>query len=290
VSLTGHRSRSTKLACGALVLCASLAHAGDLITGGPYVPTPPAVVEAMLKLARVGPRDFVVDLGSGDGRVVLAAAARYRARGMGVDIDAELVEKSNAAAQRMGVADRVQFLRQDVRDADFRRATVLTMYLLPEMMARLRPKLLKELRPGVRITSHDFDLGDWKPDRSIVVETPEKYDQTGHSWTSNVYLWIVPAAAHGTWRGTWSDKPGAGFRLEIRQNFQRFGGSLTRNGTTVRLEGGRIEGTRLRFSVPGRSGARPEVFVGTVEGDRMQGELRGNGGTVLAGWSAVRMP
>jgi precorrin-6B methylase 2 len=174
------------------VLCATFAQAAELDrTGGPYVPTPPAVVEAMLKLANVGPKDFVVDLGSGDGRIVLAAATKYKARGMGVDIDPELVDQANASARKLGIADRVQFQVQDVLKADVGRATVMTLYLLPGMMTNLQKKLLAELRPGTRIVSHDFTFDKWKPDRSITVETPEKYDLTG-SWTSDVHLWIVP--------------------------------------------------------------------------------------------------
>jgi hypothetical protein len=155
----------------------------------------------MLDLAAVRNNDFVMDLGSGDGRIVLTAATRHRASGMGVDIDQELVDRANASARRLGVADRVQFLKQDVQVADIKRATVLTLYLLPGMMSTLRPKFLKELRPGTRIVSHDFDLGEWKPDRTVEVETPEKYDLAG-SWTSNVHLWVVPAPVHGAGQGT----------------------------------------------------------------------------------------
>jgi protein-L-isoaspartate O-methyltransferase len=180
-------------ACAAL-LCATVAHGAELDrTGGPYVPTPPAVVEAMLKLADVGPKDFVVDLGSGDGRIVLTAATKFKARGMGVDIDPELVDQANASARKLGIADRAQFQVQDVLKADVSRATVMTLYLLPGMMTNLQKKLRAELKPGTRIVSHDFTFDKWKPDRSITVETPEKYDLTG-SWTSDVHLWIVPAA------------------------------------------------------------------------------------------------
>jgi hypothetical protein len=183
----------TKLLACAVLLCAAVAHGAELDrTGGPYVPTPPAVVEAMLKLADVGPKDFVVDLGSGDGRIVLTAATKFKARGMGVDIDPELVEQANASARKLGVADRAQFQVQDVLKADVSRATVMTLYLLPGMMTNLHRKLLAELKPGTRIVSHDFTFDKWRPDRSITVETPEKYDLTG-SWTSDVHLWIVPA-------------------------------------------------------------------------------------------------
>jgi len=179
----------------AVTLCAALAHGADVDrTGGPYVPTPPVVVEAMLKLANVGPKDYVIDLGSGDGRIVLLAATQYKAGGLGVDIDPELVERANASARKLGVADRVQFKVQDVLVADISRATVMTLYLLPGMMASLQKKLLAELKPGTRIVSHDFTFDRWKPDRTITVETQEKYEMTG-SWTSDVHLWIVPGLA-----------------------------------------------------------------------------------------------
>ena len=179
----------------AIVLCATVARGAELDrTGGPYVPTPPAVVEAMLKLANVGPKDYVVDLGSGDGRIVLMAATKFKARGMGVDIDPELVEQANATARKLGVADRVQFQVQDVLKADVSRATVMTLYLLPGMMSSLQKKLMAELKPGTRIVSHDFTFDKWKPERSITVETPEKYDLTG-AWTSDVHLWVVPTPA-----------------------------------------------------------------------------------------------
>jgi len=170
-------------------------------TGGPYVPTPPAVVEAMLKLANVGPKDYVIDLGSGDGRIVLAAATKFKASGLGVDIDPELVDQANATARKLGVADRARFEVQDVMRADVRRATVMTLYLLPGMMTNLQKKLLAELRPGTRIVSHDFTFDKWKPERTITVETPEKYDITG-TWSSEVYLWIVPPRAQGTKGGS----------------------------------------------------------------------------------------
>jgi len=179
----------------ALALLPLVAQGADVDrTGGPYVPTPPVVVEAMLKLANVGPKDYVIDLGSGDGRIVLQAATQYKAGGLGVDIDPELVERANASARKLGVADRVQFKVQDVLTADVSRATVMTLYLLPGMMASLQKKLLAELRPGTRIVSHDFTFDKWQPDRSVTVETQEKYEMSG-SWTSDVHLWVVPGPA-----------------------------------------------------------------------------------------------
>jgi SAM-dependent methyltransferase len=269
-------------------LWTSLAAAVDVErTGGPYVPTPAAVVNAMLELAGVGPRDFVVDLGSGDGRIVLAAAARHGAGGMGVDIDPELVARANASAQRAGLARRVRFVREDVMAADLSRATVVTLYLMPEMMRSLRPKLLAQLNPGTRVVSHDFGFGGWQPDRSVTVETREKYDRVG-TWTSEVYLWIVPAAVAGEWRVERAgDKAGA-FRLEIRQDFQRVEGRLWRGERPVTLREARLEGDRLAFTVAAGDGRR-ERYTATVARDRMRGEAR-EGGIAVARWSAARMP
>jgi phospholipid N-methyltransferase len=163
-------------------------------TGGPYVPTPPAVVEAMLKLANVGPSDYVIDLGSGDGRIVLLAATKFNAKGVGYDIDPDLVAGANASAKKQGVADRAKFEVRDVLKADVSRATVMTLYLLPGMMSSLQKKLLSELAPGTRIVSHDFTFESWKPERSVTVDTDEKYNISG-SWTSEVHLYIVPDPA-----------------------------------------------------------------------------------------------
>lgn len=157
----------------------------------PFVPTPQVTVDEMLRLAGVGPQDFVLDLGSGDGRIVITAARKFGARGTGVDLDYHLVIQSEESARQAGVEDRVKFLQQDLFKTDLGQATVITMYLLPAVTRKLVPSLLN-LKPGTRIVSHDFTFEKWKPDRSITVETPEKYDLTG-SWTSDVHLWIVPA-------------------------------------------------------------------------------------------------
>jgi hypothetical protein len=175
-----------------ILATAAVAQAADVaLTGGPYVPTPPRVVEEMLRVAGVTNGDFVIDLGSGDGRIVITAAQKHGARGRGYDIDRELVARSNAAARKLGLEQKVGFVEEDVLKADIREATVVTLYLLPAMMHELRAKLLRELKPGTRIVSHDFDFGDWKPDRSVSLELNEKYDITG-SWSSIIYLWTVP--------------------------------------------------------------------------------------------------
>jgi Methyltransferase domain len=146
----------------------------------PYVPTPEPVVTAMLKLAGVKRGDVLYDLGSGDGRIVIAAAKRYGVRGTGVDIDPQRIREANANARKAGVAKQVRFLNEDLFAIDFSDATVVTLYLLPRINLQLRPKLLAELKPGTRIVSHGFDMGDWQPERVVEVGS------------STVYLWIVP--------------------------------------------------------------------------------------------------
>jgi hypothetical protein len=277
------------LAGMAPLLWAPFVFSSDAIdrSGGPFVPTPPAVVEAMLKLAKVGPRDFVVDLGSGDGRIVLTAATLHKASGLGVEIDPELVDQANAAALKQGVAKRVRFVQQDVRKADLSRATVLTLYLLPGMMQDLRAKLISELRPGARVVSHDFTFDKWKPDRSIKVDTQEKYDTSG-SWTSEVHLWIVPAAVQGAWRGKLAGGAADELRLDLKQSFQYFEGRVVRNGRALRIREGRIAGASLSFIARDDNG-RSERYTATVARDRMSGEVR-DGDKVVARWNATRAP
>jgi predicted methyltransferase len=157
-------------------------------TDVPFVVTPDNVTREMLKLADVKPGDTVIDLGSGDGRIVIVAARQFGARGLGVEIVPELVEQSRANAKKAGVADRAEFRVQDLFATDLSQATVITMYLLPEVNLQLRPRLQK-LKPGTRIVSHDWDMGDWKPDRTVTVDAPDK--PIGREKKSTLYLWIV---------------------------------------------------------------------------------------------------
>jgi SAM-dependent methyltransferase len=171
---------------GALLLATGVA-AQD--TDVPFVVTPDNVTREMLKLADVKASDFVIDLGSGDGRIVIVAAKHFGARGLGVEIVPELVAKSRDNARRAGVADRAEFRVQDLFASDLSQATVITMYLLPEVNLQLKPRLLA-LKPGTRIVSHDWDMGDWKPDRTIEVDAPDK--PIGREKRSKLHLWIVP--------------------------------------------------------------------------------------------------
>lgn len=148
----------------------------------PYVPTPPEVVDAMLKLANVKAGDVVYDLGCGDGRIVITAAKEHGARGVGIDINPQRIKESNANAQQAGVADRVKFTTQDLFETDLSEATVVMLYLLPAINLKLRPKLLRELKPGTRIVSHSFDMGDWKPEKTVAVASNGS-ERTIHFWT-----------------------------------------------------------------------------------------------------------
>ena len=203
----------------------------------PFVVSPEEVVDRMLRIADVGAGDYVIDLGSGDGRIVIGAAKRG-ARAFGIDIDPSLVAKARANATAEGVAERAEFASQDLFETDLSKASVVTMYLLPEVNLQLRPRLLA-LAPGTRIVSHDWDMGDWAPDRSVQVDAPEK--SIGLGKTSQVHVWIVPARVHGLWCAT-------GAQLEVVQRFQQFSAALT--GREVPAPGlvfdGRIEASALR--------------------------------------------
>ena len=184
---TANLSRRAALLVG---IAAALPAASQALEEVPFITSPDNVTREMLRLAGVKAGDFVIDLGSGDGRIVIVAAKQFGARGLGVEIVPELVEKSRDNARRAGVADRVEFRVQDLFATDLSRATVITMYLLPEVNLQLRPKLLA-LKPGTRIVSHDWDMGDWKPDRVITVDAPDK--PIGREKQSRLHLWTVPA-------------------------------------------------------------------------------------------------
>ena len=149
----------------------------------PYVPTHELVVAEMLKVAKVGKNDVLYDLGSGDGRIPITAAKRFGTRGVGVDIDPARITEARANAVKAGVADKVKFMQQDLFETDIKEATVVTLYLLPDVNLRLRPKLLADLKPGTRVVSHNYDMGDWKPLQTITVKVPEEH---------TIYYWVVP--------------------------------------------------------------------------------------------------
>ena len=219
----------------ALLLPTAFAQAQDEV---PFITTPDHVTLAMLQLAGVRAQDHVIDLGSGDGRIVITAAQRFGATGLGVEIVPDLVLKSLENARAAGVSARTEFREQDLFATDLRRATVVTMYLLPEVNLQLRPRLLA-LAPGTRIVSHDWDLGDWASDRTLTVDVPNKV--VGLDKRSRLHLWVVPAPVQGLWCA-------AAGSLEITQRFQTFSATLTSPHTTtpVMVFDGRIDGVTLR--------------------------------------------
>jgi SAM-dependent methyltransferase len=204
----------------------------------PYVPTPPEVVEAMLDLAQLGTGDLLIDLGSGDGRIPIAAARRG-ARALGVDIDSDRVSQAVLNARMAELETRALFRIQDLFQTPIRDASVVAIYLMPEINLRLRPRLLTELRPGARVVSHAFDMGDWRADEHEVVDG------------RNIYLWVVPAEVAGRW--TLTDPDGAVSTLDLDQRFQDVSGTLGRNGQTLPLGSVTLRGSQLRFTAGDRT-------------------------------------
>lgn len=218
----------------------------------PFITSPDNVTLEMLRIAGVGASDHVIDLGSGDGRIVILAAKRFGATGLGVEIVPELVERSLRSARDAGVADKVDFRIQDLFKTDLSRATVITMYLLPEFNLQLRPLLLA-LKPGTRLVSHDWDMGDWKPDQTTVVPVPDK--KVGLEKSSKIHFWTVPAPVAGLWCG---EGPLAGFSLKLTQRYQEIEGSLAR-GERVRTIQARMQGPVLQTQSTSQGALRLEL-------------------------------
>jgi|LNFM01.1.fsa_nt_gb SAM-dependent methyltransferase len=245
--------------------------------GGPYVPTPWPVVDQMILAGAIGPKDLVMDLGCGDGRLVIAAARRHGARGFGVDIDADLVRLANDTAAREGVAHLVRFEERNIFDTDVREATVLTLYLLPWMMMKLRPRFLSDLRPGTRIVTHDYHFQDWRAASDITFHVPEKAAITG-SPEATVYLFLVPARVDGRWAVSAPGNPAFDrAELALRQGLNDFEGTLAGAGRSPRrLDAPSLKGLDLRFALPvegpgGRAGRA--IVRARVDGDRMDGTI-----------------
>jgi hypothetical protein len=280
--------RRIVIALGALPFSLRTAGAADVEekrTGGPYVPTPQVVVDEMLKIGRVGVGDFVVDLGSGDGVIVLTAAQELKARGFGVDIDPELVRLSNDEAKKRGIADRAAFYVQDVFQADISKATVVTLYLLPEMMLNLRPKLLNELKPGTRVVSHDYHFADWEPDDQFTWDVPEKENINGVP-RATVYLWIVPASIAGRWRLDLAAPAGEKYELALTQRYQSIYGAVSAAGKQQKLTQSRLSGNEITFAFP--AGGERHRFKGRIVGDTMAGTVQLAGEKGVAKWTATR--
>ena len=249
---------SGRLALLALAFSSTLCTAQESLTV-PFITTPDEVVHRMLALAQTRPGDLVADLGSGDGRIVIAAAQKFGARGLGIELDSRLVERSRENAARAGVADRVSFVQGDVLAADISAASVVTVYLLPDLMNRLQPRFLR-LRPGTRIVSHAFTMTGWRPDGRETMHISKPHPGQGDE--SSLYLWVVPAEVRGVWQADAS-------RIRIYQNFQDIELEGRLLGREIESSRGTLRGRDIAWDA---NGAR---FEGRLEGGRITGELIG---------------
>lgn len=283
------RNVLTAAALAAAVISVPARAAGDE-PSVPYVPTPQTVVDRMLAMARVTARDYLIDLGSGDGRIVVTAAKKYGARGFGVDLNPVRIEEANANARKSGVTDKVAFYQRNLFETDLSQATVITMYLLPRVNLELRPKLL-ELKPGTRLVSHDFDMEDWKADQHVRMEANEKYSGTGGD--SGIYFWVVPARIAGGWRSQLAvaGKPQA-YEFSFGQKFQVVSGTARVNGRAVKIQNAKLQGADISFSFAAEVNGAPvkHDFTGRIDGARIIGQAVLAGGRIAARveWVAER--
>jgi hypothetical protein len=239
-----------------------------------WVPTPQALVEKMLDMAKLTAKDIHYDLGSGDGRTVIAAAKRG-AQAFGVEFNPDMVALSERAAAKEGVTARAKFINGDIFQTDFSNATVLTLYLLPSLNIKLRPTILK-MKPGTRVVSHAFSMDDWQADQTENVEG------------RTAYLWIVPAPVEGSWRWNGSGSGPRDYQVKLRQQFQKVEGEVVLDGKPGQLRDAKLRGDQISFTVLDASGVRRD-FSGRVAGNAMQGVVKLLDGSSEAKWSATRV-
>ena len=230
-----------------------------------WVPTPQSLVDRMLQMAGVKPTDFVIDLGAGDGRTVITAAKKFGARALGVEFNPDMVELAKRNAEKEGISGRAQFIRGDIFQTDFTQATVLTLYLLPSLNLKLRPTILR-MKPGTRVVSHAFTMGEWEP------------DQTDSSDGRTAYLWIVPANVNGNWRIELAGGPR--YDVALNQQFQALSGGAKADGKSMQLANAKMRGDTISFTLGDRE------FTGRVVGDRIEGTAKVGGGETK--WTATR--
>lgn len=281
------RSRRQALIMLGLGVLAPLA-GGAQQNAGPYVPTPKLIVDEMLKLADVRAGDFLVDLGSGDGRIVITAAQRFGARGFGVDIDHQLVKLANDNAAKAGVTDRVRFVQRDLFETALGEATVLTLYLMPGIVPQLVPKILAEMKAGARVVSHDYPLVPWKSDRQLELDVGEKVNISGTTRTL-LFLYTVPARINGEWLlelpETLAQKP---VRLTIAQQAFRLSGQATVGSTIMPLEKLVVHGEDVSFTISGLALRSASArFTGKASGDSIAGTVAAASSS--APWRATRV-
>ena len=263
------------------VLPAIAADVEPVKNAGPYVPSPQSVVSDMLRYAEVNASDFLIDLGSGDGRIVLTAAKVFGARGFGVEIKEDLVKRANQSAKDQGLAERVKFVKQDLFRTDISQATVVTMYLLPDTVNLLKDKFLTELKPGTRIVSHDYPLTGWIPEKYVQMDLEDKVKISGVT-TTLIYVYVVPARVAGNWNVRMppavSNAPAT---LSLRQQLTRVSGTVQIDGKEVALEDVVLRGDKVSFRIAGRKGE----FTGQVRGREIEGMFESGGNK--SAWSAA---
>jgi hypothetical protein len=260
------------LACPASVQAQSAPYIGQISKDSIWVPTPERMIRRMLQLADVTPKDVVIDLGSGDGRIPIYAAKHFGARAIGVELEANLVALSVRDAAAQGVSHLARFVQQDLFEADLSQANVIALYISPPVMARLKPRLLA-LRAGTRVVSHQFTLEDWEPDETVRTES------------RNGYLWVVPADVRGSWT---VDTAGDLLRMNIAQKHQVLDIRAERNGRAVHVVGARLRGSEISFASFDPDGSARQ-YRGRVAEGRMQGESSGQDILPLP-WQATRDP
>jgi 16S rRNA G966 N2-methylase RsmD len=257
---------------------------GDVV----YVPTPQIVVDTMLEMAKVSARDFLIDLGSGDGRFVITAATKYGASAFGVDLDTFLLKIANQNAQKAGVTDKVRFIEENLFTTDLSRATVISTYLLPEMNLRLRPKFMA-MKPGTRIVTHDYNLGEWGSEEERELIVPEK--KVGNPGVSYLFFYVVPAQVPGKWQSLVNiggrDMP---LEFDLQQKFQEVEGKVDIRDRSTGLRG-RIMGENIRIVAGGRDGIPRHEFAGKIGDGTIQGTLVIGEGTTRqqVAWTAKQI-
>jgi SAM-dependent methyltransferase len=250
----------------------------------PFEPSATELVEEMLNLARVNGDDLVYDLGCGDGRILITAAKKLGARGVGVDLDPQRIRESMENARKAGVSSKVKFLQQDLFLTDIREASVVMLYLYPEVNLRLRPKLLRDLKPGTRVVSHTHDMGTWEPDRSITAAN-------GH----RVHFWMVPANVGGTWEWQMDGlRYKEGWVLTLQQSYQKVSGTLQAGAEEMPVKEMRLKGEKLRFATERKINGQVHtiLFEGNTKGHILEGTLEETParGSSKHSWSARRNP
>ncbi len=272
---------------GCLAAWAVGAHAQTGVGDVVYVPTPQIVVDEMLAMGKVNKNDYLIDLGSGDGRLVITAAKKHGAKALGVDLDTYLLKIANENARKENVAERVTFREQNLFETDISEATVISTYLLPEMNLKLRSKIMK-LKPGTRVVAHDYSMGDWYPDEQKTLVVPEK--KVGNPGISYIFHWVVPALAAGKWQSqiTMDGKP-VPYEFDLEQFFQNIDGGAKAGGVPGEMRG-KMTGELVKFSLTSR-GQKFErhEFQGKITGETITGTVRIGLDSTQRPWTAKRV-